>query len=158
MTVPVKELAEWIGVTATRVQQLEKKGIVVKVSRGIYRLKESVQGYIREMSSKADGKHSEYHQERTKKMKIDRMEAERDFAERMGQLVPAESVRKEIERLKAEERQAILNMPKNMAPRLEGLSLVEMELALNDWAEKFLSSAANGEFGKGAQSEFGKTL
>ncbi len=141
-TVPVEDLAEWLCITPRRVQQLEKKGIVMKDGHGAYRLRDSVQGYIREMNAKADGKNSEYHKERTKKMKIDRMKHEAEYLVRMGKLVNADELQREIERVNAEERQAILNMPKNLAQRLEGLSTTEMEIELNEWAYKHLTSVS----------------
>ncbi len=145
-SVNVKELAEWLVLTPTRVQQLAKKGIVVKDAHGVYRLKESVQAYIREMNVKADGKNSDWHKARTRKEKARADAAELDNLERMKNLVSADGIRREIEKAKAEERQAILNMPKNVAPRLEGLSLVEMEVELAKWASNHLASAASLEF------------
>ena len=141
VTLPVEDLAEWLVLTPTRVQQLAKKGIVVKTEHGVYQLKASVQGYIREMNAKADGKNSKYHQERTKLMEIKRRDAERTFLEAMKQLVNADRVVKAIERAKADDKQQILFMPKALATRFEGDPAAN-EAILEEWAHQYLKTRA----------------
>ena len=47
--VTITDLADWLGITGRRAQQLVDDGIVVKSGRGSYDLKASVQGYINEL-------------------------------------------------------------------------------------------------------------
>lgn len=46
------ELADYLGLTDRRVRQMAQEGLVVKVSKGKYDLKESVQRYIASIKSK----------------------------------------------------------------------------------------------------------
>ncbi len=144
-TVPVEDLAEWLCVTPRRVQQLEKKGIVMKDGHGAYRLRDSIQGYIREMNAKADGKNSEYHKERTKKMKIDRQNAEVEYLERIGKLVSTEGVERAIQRVKATEKQQLIFMPKQLTPRLDGDPGIN-EPILEEWRDQFMKNQAEIKF------------
>lgn len=142
----LETLSEWLTpeglppMTERNVQLLEAKGIVIRVARGRYDLKRSVRRRIGELSDKGEGKDSDMHREKVEGLRLNRQIREANFLERMGKLVNAEEIRTAIEKAKSEERQSILNMPKNLAPRLEGLSGTEIEVELNKWSERHLSA------------------
>ena len=140
--VPIAELADWLCMQERNVQILENKGIVFKDGRGKYRLKESVQGYIREINKQGDGKNSDYNRERTAAMMAKRQTAEVEYLERVGKLVDAEAVKRAIEKAKINDRQKWVAMPKFLAPRLDGLTAQEIEPVLEDYVRESLAQLA----------------
>jgi phage terminase Nu1 subunit (DNA packaging protein) len=146
--VSLDTLADWLCMQERNVQVLETKGIVFKDGRGKYRLKESVQGYIREMNARGDGKNSDYNRERTAAMMAKRQTAEVEYLERVGKLVDADAVKRAIEKAKINDRQKWLAMPKFLSPRLDGLTAQEIEPVLEDYVRESLAQLASLEIAR----------
>ena len=149
VTVPVEALADWLVLTATRVQQLAKKNIVIKDEHGVYRLKASVQGYIREMNAKADGKNSDWHKARTKKEKAKADLAEIEKYRELGKLVNADKFEKALERAKSSDRQRWI-MLRKLAPQLEGKTAQEIDIELENYGRESLAQLAALTLGGGS--------
>ena len=152
LTVTVEDLAEWLVLTPTRVQQLAKKGIVARDEHGVYRLKASVQGYIREINAKADGKNSEYHKHRTELMKVKAQDAKREYAERMGLLVNAEAKLRADQKKFSDIKQRLVALEKTLPPRTGGLPGSEQVPIIRHEIRKILIelAAADGPGAAGA--------
>lgn len=156
--IPVDELASWLCLTETRVQQLAKKGIVVKTEHGVYQLKASVQGYIREMNAKADGKNSEYHKHRTRKIKIAADDADRLFKMEMGKLVNAEKYQIAREKKDADIKQKILAFEKILPQKTGGLPAEAQVPIIRNEIRKLLTELAATERPVGGNRTGGQDL
>lgn len=154
----VEQLADLLVLTPTRVQQLAKKGIVVKTEHGAYLLRASVQGYIREMNAKADGKNSEYHKHRTRKIKTQADDAERLFKAEMGKLVNAEAYHIAREKKNADIKQRLLNFEKILPQKLGGLSSEAQVPIIRNEIRKILTEISAPERPLGRDSLRGQDI
>jgi Mn-dependent DtxR family transcriptional regulator len=118
------ELAELFGgITTTHVQKLERDGIVKKVERGIYDLKESVRSYIRYL--KREGKHIapdtyEAHRARLYKGRADITEVQ--AAALKGQFHDAQCIAEVMSEKIASARARLLALPTVAGPQVADLS------------------------------------
>lgn len=95
-TVSGEALASLLNLTARRVQQLAKEGIVKRAGRGKYNLVESVQGYVRFLQEQAERRSDpdslDLVTERTRLAREQADAAAMANAESRGELIPVEYV------------------------------------------------------------------
>ncbi len=142
-TIRAEGLAALLDVTPEHLYVLSRKKVVEKVGRGIFDLRASVNGYIRWLRKSKHGLTEEYYQARTKKMQEAATMAELDRLERMGHLVNAQAMQREVTNAFAEIRAQWLIVP-HIAPQLEGHTAVEIQEILRDHVNHCLTSMAEG--------------
>ncbi len=123
--VSANDLAELLLVTDRRVQQLAGMGVITKVERGKYDLRQSIQGYIRflntmipnkqldgparEVRAQTEEHRSVLMQERARMATLNRLEKE-------GLLVNKEQERRAAFKLGRTVRNSMMNIPARVAP------------------------------------------
>ncbi|MFC3802818.1 hypothetical protein [Cohnella sp. GCM10012308] len=113
------QLADLLGLTPRRVQQLAEEGIVVKSGRGKYVAAESVQNYIRLQAEGAAGKSEvDYFDERALHERAKRRKTELELAVMEGELHRSDDVKLVMNDMIAAFRSRILAMPSKLAPQL----------------------------------------
>jgi phage terminase Nu1 subunit (DNA packaging protein) len=150
-TVPVETLAKLFNLTAVRIQQLAKDGVIVKHERGRYDLWASIRGYIKFLQDRRvnqwdaggdDAGDWQKHRARLTSAKADM--AEMQAAILKGTVHEAKAVEAVWTDHLLACRAKLLSMPKKLAPRIHGadkLAIIESEIdaavteALNELAE-----------------------
>lgn len=135
--ITLRELAELLNRDERTVQLLEEKGVVVRITRGLYDRDKTIAGIWKALKEAESGATDAYSEERTKAMRLKRQERELQYLERAGKLGNVEAIQTVIEKAKAAEKQQVLFMPKQLAPRLDGDPAVN-EAILDEWAYSFL--------------------
>lgn len=123
MTFTTAQLAEILGLTPRRVQQLAEEEVLVKAGRGKYKAVESIQRYIQSLQLKdQSGRDGEidYFKERARHEKAKRERAELELAVMKGELHRSEDVRTVMNDMIAAFRSRILAIPSKLAPQLVG--------------------------------------
>jgi phage terminase Nu1 subunit (DNA packaging protein) len=116
---PVGTIAKLFMVSERRVQQLVKLGIVPKNEHGRYELVPAVQGYVRYLQERAQGRPGapeDYHQEKSRLVKLQADKAQLEVEELADQLVRADDVRKEWEEMLGDMKGRLLGLPSKAAP------------------------------------------
>lgn len=135
--VSVELMAQVLGVDPRTVQLDAEKGLLVRTARGQYDTLASCGTLRKALRAAESGQNDAYAEERTKSMRLKRQERELDYLERAKKLGNVEIIQRVMEKAKAAERQQVLFMPKQLAPRLEG-NAAEREAMLEEWAYAFL--------------------
>lgn len=116
------ELAEVLGLTARRVQQLAKEGILQPEGRGKFRLDNAVQSYIKFLghspAATASGEKIDLKVERAKLTKAKRELAEIELSTARAEVHHSEDVRRVMGGMLGAFRSRILAIPTKLAPRL----------------------------------------
>lgn len=118
-TYPVGTIAKLFMVSERRVQQLVKEGIVPKTEHGRYELVPAVQGYVRYLQERAQGRTGapeDYHQEKSRLVKLQADKAQLEVDELSGLLVRASAVRAAWQDMLADMRGRLLGIPSKAAP------------------------------------------
>jgi phage terminase Nu1 subunit (DNA packaging protein) len=120
IVVTTAEISEIFGLSDRRVQQLVKEGALVKVSRGKYDLKASVQRYIEYIKEQAEKTEEELDQTREKTLLIraNRQKVELELQIMRGELHRSEDVRRVMNDMLGAFRARVLAIPSKVAPRL----------------------------------------
>lgn len=116
---PVGTIAKLFMVSERRVQQLVKMGIVPKNDHGRYELVPAVQGYVRYLQERAQGRPGapeDYHQEKSRLVKLQADKAQLEVEELAGQLVRADDVKREWEEMLGDMKGRLLGLPSKAAP------------------------------------------
>lgn len=119
-TIGTSELATILGLTDSRIRQLERSGIIEKIGRGQYDLASAVQGYckyLKESTSTPDGMSEKDLLDRTRRKKL-----ELEISIIQGELHRADDVRRVTNDMLSAFRQRILSIPTKAAPRLIGIT------------------------------------
>ena len=93
--VSVEHLAEFLNLTARRVQQLASDGVIPRTDRGAYELAPAVRAYVRYLQGIAGGKGTEaedLQRERTALARVQREEIELRILEKRRTLIPATEI------------------------------------------------------------------
>lgn len=146
-TVSVQELAELLGLSPRRVQQLVADGVIPKAAHGSYDLGRSIRAYLKHL--KGDGLASvpkDYTAERTRLVKAQADKAEMEVALQRGDLWNKDDVAAiwsdEILRC----RSRLLVIPSKVAPVLAAISIpAEVQDVLKCEIYQALSELANHE-------------
>lgn len=145
-----EKVAKAFGVAVRTVERWVKEGMPVTAT-GEYDLIE-IRGWKEfrsqkispgKSSTKKDLEHweAEYREFKSKKMKMEYMEL-------MGNLIPRESVEKDLIRISLSIKRAFLSLPRTVAPQLAGLDPREIETILSKRVREIISLFATGEIFK----------
>ena len=118
-----QELAEWLGVTTRRIQQLAVEGVLPREGRGRYPLKICVKTYCdwKDQLLLKRGTSSELSEEKLLTARLERRTRELVFAEAEGSLITVAHHERVMGEAFSMVRQNIRNLPGALAPRLAGL-------------------------------------
>lgn len=129
VTVSVGTLAEWLGVTEKRVQQLADDGIVRRKARGLYALEESVKGYNAFRAERSPGRSrsddvdaAEYEKHRAAYTKYKAEEKRLQLELLQGKVHNADTVSAIMNEILANLRSKLLALPTITAPIVADLS------------------------------------
>lgn len=117
------ELAEVLGLSDRRIRQLEKEGVISKISRGKYNLPQAVQQYINWIKSQATAKSEEefdLKKEKTLLTRAQRQRVELELQIMRGELHRSEDVKRVMNDMLGAFRARCLAIPSKAAPRLQG--------------------------------------
>lgn len=139
-TVSSLEISEILGIAERTTRELAMKGILKKDTEGVYKLKESIQGYLN--YKLGDGEESK--NEIYLKKKADREIKEIALLEKKGELVRKSDVREFIGTMLITFKNTILAFPDKLASRIEidnrirqdikdGLTEILEELSANEY-------------------------
>lgn len=127
-TVGGQVVADWIGLTARRVQQLADEGVIPKVGRGAYPLMESVQAYCKFMRGQggADEENGvgDLASERAALAKAQRERTELQNAVLRKELIPTDAAVKIMQTLAVAMKTRLLSLPDVVKQRHPDVSLV----------------------------------
>ncbi len=112
-------LADVLGLTRRRVQQLVKTGVIARVSRGKYDLRQSVQAYIAFLQR--SGSSMNYHDAKAKRETAEASMAEMRLRQMRGDLLPREVVEDEVARCISNCKSRFLGLPTKAAPVVIGM-------------------------------------
>lgn len=116
---PVGTIAKLFLLTERRVQQLVQMGVIPKNEHGRYELVPVVQGYVRYLQERAMGRTGapeDYHQEKSRLVKLQADKAQLELDEMAGQLVRVDAVRDAWEGILAGMKGRLLGLPSKAAP------------------------------------------
>lgn len=141
-TVGTSELAAILGLTDSRIRQLERSGTIEKIGRGQYDLAGTVQGYckyLKDAIATPDGMSEKDLLDRTRRKKL-----ELEISIIQGDLHRADDVRRVMNDMLSAFRQRILSIPTKAAPRLMGImELVVIQDVLRKEIHEGLSELAD---------------
>ncbi|MGZ0084569.1 hypothetical protein ACWNXI_03035 [Caldibacillus thermoamylovorans] len=128
IVVSTSEIAEIFGLSDRRIRQLEKEEALVKISRGKYDLKASVQRYITFIKEQAEKTEEELDltKEKTLLTRANRQKVELELQIMRGELHRSEDVRRVMNDMLSAFRARVLAIPSKTAPRL----LAQTDLAV----------------------------
>ncbi len=128
VVVSTAEIAEIFGLSDRRIRQLEKEEALVKLSRGKYDLKASVQRYISFIKEQAEKTEEELDltKEKTLLTRANRQKVELELQIMRGELHRSEDVRRVMNDMLGAFRARVLAIPSKTAPRL----LAQTDLAV----------------------------
>lgn len=121
-TYGVEVMARLLNISARRIQQLAKEGVVPKASRGQYPLAATVQAYCKYLQDLVQDPSgttkTDYYLERARKTKAEADIAEMEAAKMRGDLVDAEEMKSTLELVMSEVKTKLLNnAPSRIAAR-----------------------------------------
>jgi phage terminase Nu1 subunit (DNA packaging protein) len=114
-------IAELLNLTPRWVRQLAKEGVIPKPERGKYDVIGAVQGYVKYLQARAEGRGVEaqdVHAERARLVRAKARRAELEVATLERSLLPFDEVVEAWQQLVAAFRARCLAMPSKLAPRL----------------------------------------
>ena len=121
---PVGPIAKLFLLSERRVQQLVKMGVVPKNDHGRYELVPAVQGYVRYLQERAAGRPGapeDYHQEKSRLVKLQADKAQLELDEMSSQLVRADAVQSAWEGILSDVKARLLGIPSKAAPIVSGI-------------------------------------
>lgn len=120
--VSTSELAEILGITDRRIRQLEKAGIISKISRGKYDLAAAVQQYISWIKSQyaETDEELDLKKEKTLLTRANRQKVELELQIMRGELHRSEDVRRVMNDMLGAFRARCLAIPSKVAPKIQG--------------------------------------
>ncbi len=112
--VSARVLGEFLGLTVARISQMVKDGVLVRDGRGRYPFLKSVKSYI-DMLKGGGAKAADYNVERTRLTKAQADEKELQVKQLQGDLIPAEDVLEEWQKMLSSMRSKLLSIPSKTA-------------------------------------------
>lgn len=128
VVVSTAEISEILGLSDRRIRQLEKEGALVKIGRGKYDLKASVQRYIEYIKEQGEKTEEELDltREKTLLTRANRQKVELELQIMRGELHRSEDVRCVMNNMLGAFRARVLAIPSKTAPQL----LAQTDLAV----------------------------
>jgi phage terminase Nu1 subunit (DNA packaging protein) len=120
VVVSTAEISEILGLSDRRIRQLEKENALVKIKRGKYDLKASIQRYIEYIKEQAQQTEEELNltKEKTLLTRANRQKVELELQIMRGELHRSEDVKRVMNDMLGAFRARILAIPSKVAPRL----------------------------------------
>jgi len=120
VVVSTAEISEILGLSDRRIRQLEKEDALVKINRGKYDLKASVQRYIEYIKAQAEKTEEELDltKEKTLLTRANRQKVELELQIMRGELHRSEDVRRVMNNMLGAFRARVLAIPSKTAPQL----------------------------------------
>lgn len=119
-TVTTSQLAVILGVSDSRIRQLERSGAVTKIARGKYDLPSAIQQYIKSLKEEMSDDEISKYEEEALWTRARRQTAELKLQIMRGELHRSEDVRRVMNNMLASFRSRILVIPTKIAPLLLG--------------------------------------
>ncbi len=113
--VSAKTLGDFIGVTPGRISQMVTDGIIIRSGRGRYQFLASVKAYIDMLKGGGGARGADYNAERTRLTKAQADEKELQVKQLQGDLIPAEDVLEEWQKMLTSMRSKLLSIPSKTA-------------------------------------------
>lgn len=122
-TVDAPELADWLGITPRRIQQLVQEGVLERVSRGRYPLKKCVKAYVAYQDDQImrTGASGELSREKLLTAQLERKRKELEFERLQGTLITVADHEEAMAKAFTVVRTNLRSLPGAVAPRLAGL-------------------------------------
>jgi phage terminase Nu1 subunit (DNA packaging protein) len=143
MIIAPSKLADFLGITDRRINQLVEEGVLSKLERGKYDLGKCIRAYIaykdRQIEELQQGGEQKRQAEERKALAQAEM-LEIELAEKQGRMVDVETVIRELEPVITEMRGAILGIPKRAARELQDKTI---EVWLNTETRKALNAISS---------------
>lgn len=127
---PAATLAKLFNLHERRVRQLGQEGIIPRPQHGQYDLLGSVQGYVKYLQARAEGRHLEgqdVHAERGRLVRAKAHKAELEIAALEGSLLPFDEVVAAWQQLVAAFRARCLALPSKLAPVVSTSEISEIQ-------------------------------
>lgn len=131
-TMSEAELAQLLGVGASRVRTLARDGVIVRAGRGRYDTRTSIAGYVERLraASERAGRPSQGGDElASEKLRLTRAQADKEetrVARERGELVPADAVAREWAGILRDLRNALLAVPSRCGAGLPHLTSTDI--------------------------------
>ena len=156
-----EQLGKALMISERRVQQLVKQGVLYKEGRGRYPFLPNVQAYIRHLRAQADKTEALSHKteiiledEKARLVKAQADKAELEAARLREELIEVEQVEATWIRLVMHLRQALLALPRRLAPQvITAQNIQEAEHMLETVIHEALTELADGEFPDSDQTD-----
>lgn len=145
LVVSQTQLAEFLGITTGRVNQLIDEGVVIRdpsSHKGEVILCESIQNY--DLSGKATGDAVNFWKERGLHEKAKRELAELKLSERKGELYESATVERVLSELFINFRNRLQGLGHKLAGRLEGLTAAQISAIIDSEIEDNLEELSTG--------------
>ena len=120
MTVGTTELAEILGMTDSRIRQLERSGIISKIGRGKYDLKKAVQSYCKYLKASVEKQEGLSEKDLLDRARCKKIELEIQVLQ--GDLHRAEDVERVMNDMLGAYRSRCLSIPYKLAPQLVSIT------------------------------------
>lgn len=140
------DTARVLGITARRLQQLTKDGIIAKENYGKYEMTKVVPAYLQFRISQLeseDEKELNFKKEKTLLTRAQRKKAETELSVMKGELHKAEDVERVMNNMLSAFRNRCLTIPSRASPTLVNKSLNEIKLSLRAEINEALQELSN---------------
>jgi phage terminase Nu1 subunit (DNA packaging protein) len=142
--VRVKELAGTLRISPRSIQRLVEAGMP-RSTRGKYNLYQCVRWYALDLAKKVEEKRDKY-PERTRLMRIQTDLLELKLSQLRSEFIPVDFYRELVAAYKMEFRRALLPIPSQMAPQLEGENRGTIKAKLDQMVYGVLTALSRGEY------------
>jgi len=143
-----KRLAEILGMTERRVQQLAAENVFKKIGRGKFQLIDSVQNYLSyqlDLERKKFNKNDmAINEARRRREQAEAFLKEMEVGTRRGELLEKEDVMKSWQKILSIVKTRLLALPSKLSPQLVGLDTVnEIKSKLDEEIDRALNELTN---------------
>lgn len=143
----VQTIAELLGITPRRVQQLAVKGVLPKPERGKYELVPTVQGYVKHLRELSQGQGSSLTEERVRLTKYNADKKELELQKARGELIQVSLAMELWGGIIQNMRSKLLGMPTKLAPLCFGSkSIPDIKSKIEKTVHEVMRDIANPKF------------
>ncbi len=142
VTAGASELADVLGLTPRRLQQLVDEDVAVRKGRGTYAVAETVRRYVKSLRAEVEEKKQvgPLDAARIEKLAVDRARAEVALARERGEVVPIEWAVAEFERQTRPIRAGLQTLPSNLTQRVVGRDPGEVRDVIQQVVEDLIAN------------------
>lgn len=145
--VPSSFLAKLFDISARRIQQLAKEGVIPKSEDGQYPLLGSVKGYVKNLQASLKGGGKEHNNISEARLRVEIAKAERaelEVAKLKSEVVLADDVKDEWLNMVSNFRARMLTLPSTIAAQGEGATRSELQEIAEKLVYKSLKELSEG--------------